>query len=78
MALVITCGGGPHGKVIGFSYWRDPGAVNEYMKTGDSGRLVAFVSTICFSVFAFVFAPELLVNIGGEMMNPRRNLPQVG
>ncbi|KAF4987391.1 hypothetical protein FDECE_15451 [Fusarium decemcellulare] len=78
MALVITCGGGPSGKVIGFSYWNDPGAVNEYLKTGDSGRLVAFVSTLCFSVFAFVFAPELLVITGGEMQNPRRNLPLAG
>ncbi|KAM0549220.1 hypothetical protein ACHAPJ_009530 [Fusarium lateritium] len=78
MALVITCGGGPQGKVIGFSYWRDPGAVNEYIQTGDSGRLIAFVSTITFSAFAFVFAPELLVITGGEMQNPRRNLPLAG
>ncbi|UPK95644.1 hypothetical protein LCI18_006579 [Fusarium solani-melongenae] len=78
MALVITCGGGPNGKTIGFAYWNDPGAVNEYIKTGESGRLIAFVSTMCFSVFAFVFAPELLVITGGEMQNPRRNLPLAG
>ena len=75
MALVITCGGGPSGKAIGFSYWKDPGAVNHYIVEGPTGVLVSFFATWCFSVFAFVFAPELLVITGGEMQNPRRNLP---
>ncbi|KAI9172853.1 proline-specific permease [Paramyrothecium foliicola] len=78
MALAITCGGGPNGKAIGFAYWKDPGAVNEYLVSGSSGVLVAFIATWCFSVFAFVFSPELLVITGGEMQNPRRNLPLAG
>jgi amino acid transporter len=24
--IVIDCGGGPKGEVIGFKYWRDPGS----------------------------------------------------
>lgn len=78
MALVLMCGGGPDGEAYGFRYWRNPGPVNEYLVTGGSGRLVGFISTITFSVFAFAFAPELLVVTGGEMESPRRNLPKAG
>lgn len=78
MSLVITSGGGPSGKAIGFSYWNDPGAVNQYLVEGSSGYLAAFVGTLCFSVFAFVFSPELLIITGGEMQNPRHNLPIAG
>ncbi|KAH7341187.1 proline-specific permease [Pyrenochaeta sp. MPI-SDFR-AT-0127] len=77
-ALVLVCGGGPKGEAYGFRYWRNPGPMNEYIITGASGRLVAFVSTLTFSVFAFAFAPELLVVTGGEMESPRRNLPIAG
>ena len=75
MALVITCGGAPKHEVIGFSYWKNPGAVNEYILSGDRGRLVAFIATLRFSVYVFAFSPELLVITAGEMKSPRRNLP---
>lgn len=78
MALVITSGGGPNKQAIGFSYWSNPGAINEYLVDGPSGHLVAFVSCITYSVFAFVFAPELLIITAGEMQNPRKNLPLAG
>lgn len=48
MALVLICGGGPSGEAYGFKYWRNPGPVNEYIVTGASGRLSAFVATITF------------------------------
>ncbi|CAH0055254.1 unnamed protein product [Clonostachys solani] len=78
MALVLVCGGGPKGDALGFRYWTQPGPVNEYLVSGDSGRLVAFISTTTFSVFAFAFAPELLVVTAGEMERPRQNLPRAG
>ncbi|KAJ5087203.1 hypothetical protein N7456_010819 [Penicillium angulare] len=78
MALVLIFGGGPSHELLGFHYWKHPSAVNEYIKIGDSGRLCALISTICFSMFAFAFAPELLVVTGGEMQNPRQNLPKAG
>ncbi|OJJ46806.1 hypothetical protein ASPZODRAFT_66291 [Penicilliopsis zonata CBS 506.65] len=78
MALVITCGGAPDHKAIGFAYWHNPGPVNEYILTGARGRLVAFIATLRYSVFVFAFAPELLVITAGEMQNPRRNLPTAG
>ncbi|KIW59536.1 hypothetical protein PV05_03979 [Exophiala xenobiotica] len=78
MALVLIFGGGPNHQLLGFHYWKHPGAVNEYLVSGSSGRLCAFVGTVTFSVFAFAFAPELLVQTGGEMESPRINLPKAG
>ncbi|OJZ87848.1 hypothetical protein ASPFODRAFT_132498 [Aspergillus luchuensis CBS 106.47] len=78
MALVITCGGGPNHKAIGFAYWHSPGATNEYIVSAASGRLVAFIATLRFSVYIFAFTPELLVITAGEMQNPRQNLPTAG
>ncbi|KAJ0108319.1 hypothetical protein J7T55_005296 [Diaporthe amygdali] len=77
-ALVIVCGGGPNAQALGFRYWHDPGPVKEYLVSGGSGKLCAFIGTWVFSVFAFAFAPELIVVTGGEMQSPRRNLPSAG
>lgn len=78
LTVVLFFGGGPSHEPLWFTNWGKPGPVNEYMVSGDAGRLCAFVSTVCFSVFAFAFAPELLVQTGGEMQNPRVNLPIAG
>ena len=78
MAVVLIFGGGPTHELLGFHYWKHPGLANEYVVSGGSGRLAAFVGTITFSIFAFAFAPELLVVTGGEMESPRRNLPIAG
>ncbi|KAF2179684.1 amino acid transporter, partial [Zopfia rhizophila CBS 207.26] len=78
MAVVIILGGAPSHDRLGFRYWKDPGPVNEYLVSGDAGRFFAFLGTLVFSVFAFAFAPELLVVTGGEMESPRRNLPTAG
>lgn len=78
MAVVLILGGGPTHDRLGFRYWTQPGPVNEYIVTGDSGRLVAFISTLTYSYFAFAFSPELLVVTGGEMESPRYNLPIAG
>ncbi|GKZ70999.1 hypothetical protein AnigIFM50267_006673 [Aspergillus niger] len=78
MALVITCRGAPNHKVIGFAYWHNPGATNEYILSEISGRLVAFIATLRYSVYIFPFTPELLVITAGEMQPPRENLPTAG
>ncbi|KAL8947827.1 MAG: hypothetical protein Q9222_005933 [Ikaeria aurantiellina] len=81
MSFILVCCGGPSGKALSFTYWNNPGPVKEFPVDGVGGgigRLRAFVSTITFSVFAFAFAPELLVVTGGEMQNPRRQLPVSG
>ncbi|KAH8598699.1 proline transporter [Bisporella sp. PMI_857] len=77
LSFIIFWGGGPkQDGILGFHYWRDPGATNEYLRPGATGRFIAFVKVIVMSAFPFTFAPELLVVTGGEMKNPRRNLPK--
>ena len=78
MAIVFVLGGGPNHERLGFHYWKHPGPANEYIVDGASGRLAAFFGTVTFSIFAFAFAPELLIVTGGEMESPRRNLPIAG
>lgn len=76
MSFVLAVGGGPSGEAIGFRAWNNPGAFNEYLTNGASGRFCAFVYAIVFSMFSFVFGPELIVLTSGEMKNPRKNLPR--
>jgi len=64
-----------HG-ILGFHNWKDPGATNTWLRPGATGRFIAFVEVVVLSAFPFTFAPELLVVTGGEMKNPRRNLPK--
>ncbi|KAJ9645144.1 hypothetical protein H2199_003148 [Coniosporium tulheliwenetii] len=75
LSVVLFWGGGPNHDRLGFRYWKNPGAVNTYLETGDLGRFLALLSTLVLSSFPFAFAPELLVVTGGEMRSPRRNLP---
>jgi yeast amino acid transporter len=75
MTVALFFGGGPSGQPLWFNYWSNPGPINEYLVAGNAGRLAAFVGVVCFSIYAFAFAPELLVVTGGEMDSPRRNLP---
>lgn len=47
MALVITCGGGPNHKAIGFEYWRNPGLFVQYLKIpGSLGRFLGFYTVL--------------------------------
>lgn len=75
LSLILMCGGGPSGEVLGFKYWEDPGATKAYIVDGEAGRFTAFLYVLIFSGFAFYFGPELIVFTAGEMRNPRKNLP---
>lgn len=75
LSLILMLGGGPSHDRIGFRYWRDPGAVKEYIVGGAGGRFTAFLWTTVYSGFSFYFGPELIVFSTGEMRNPRKNLP---
>lgn len=75
MSIVLILGGGPSGQRLGFYYWVDPGATKEYIIPGPGGRFTAFLYGWVFSGFSFYFSPELIIITGGEMRNPRKNLP---
>lgn len=76
MAFILAVGGGPGGTPIGFRYWNSPGAFNEYLVSGAGGRFCGFLYALVFSMFSFVFSPELIVLTSGEMVSPRKNLPR--
>jgi amino acid transporter len=75
LMLIIACGGGPSGDVIGFRYWNDPGPMNEYLKTGDLGRFLGFFKVFIQATFAYG-GSEMVVVASGETENPRRNIPK--
>ncbi|KAL9070967.1 MAG: hypothetical protein Q9157_005628 [Trypethelium eluteriae] len=75
VSFVIFLGGGPNHDRLGFRYWHDPGAANTYLASGNTGRFIALLYTWALAAFPFTFAPELVVVTGGEMENPRHNLP---
>ncbi|KAE8155023.1 amino acid permease/ SLC12A domain-containing protein [Aspergillus avenaceus] len=75
VCFVIMLGGGPSHDRLGFRYWNDPGATNTYIAHGSGGRFTAFLYVWVWSGFSFFFGPELMVFAGGEMRNPRKNLP---
>ncbi|CAI7597104.1 unnamed protein product [Penicillium bialowiezense] len=60
--------GGPDGHTPwGFKYWKQPGAMNEYIIRGTPGRVLGFFHCLLDSSIAFTFAPEL---IGHQVETP--------
>ena len=77
LSFILFWGGGPDHTRLGFHYWKDPGATNTQIRTGDVGRLIAAVMTIIGSALPFTFTPEMVVITSGELQAPRRNLPKM-
>ncbi|PGH33416.1 AAT family amino acid transporter [[Emmonsia] crescens] len=76
LSFILFWGGGPNRQRLGFHFWKDPGAANEYILEGNVGRFIALLQTIVLGAFAFLFAPELIVTTAGEMESPRHNIPR--
>ncbi|OJJ07634.1 hypothetical protein ASPVEDRAFT_142333 [Aspergillus versicolor CBS 583.65] len=75
LSFILFWGGGPkQDGILGFHYWKDPGAIHTYLADGDTGRFVAFVQTLVLSAFPYTFSPELLIATSGEMRNPQKDL----
>jgi amino acid transporter len=77
LSFILFWGGGPSRDRLGFRYWQHPGPVKTMVVEGDSGRLVAFISTLLSSVLPFSFSAEMVVVTAGEVRSPRRNLPRI-
>lgn len=76
MALVITCGGGPDHKSIGFRYWKDPGPFVQYLDyPGATGRFMGFWTTFNNAVYAYSGIQNISI-AASETQNPRRNIPK--
>ncbi|KAK6193932.1 hypothetical protein LQW54_011966 [Pestalotiopsis sp. IQ-011] len=78
LGIVLMCGGGPSHDAVGFRYWYpdSPGAINEYMTTGATGRFLAYWAAFIKAGFAFITSPELIAVAAGETVAPRRNIPK--
>ncbi len=76
LGIVLFFGGGPNHDRLGFRYWNDPGAFNEYMTGGTTGRFLAYWHALVKAGFAFITSPELIAIAAGETVDPRRNIPK--
>ncbi|SPJ91011.1 related to general amino acid permease [Fusarium torulosum] len=77
MSLVIICGGGPNGDVIGFKYWKNPGPfAQEYLGfTGSLGRFLGFYTVFANALYAYSGIENISL-AAAETKNARRVIPQ--
>ncbi|KAL9574053.1 hypothetical protein ACKAV7_001829 [Fusarium commune] len=71
--FVISVGGQPSGKKIGFSYWNYPGAFGEYLLKGPKGHLLGFWAAIVQSTFAYT-GTEVVGVAFGEAPDPKKTI----
>lgn len=72
--ICIAAGVGDEG-VLGFKYWREPGAFNEYLVPGEVGQFVGFWAVLIQASVSYQGAE--LVGVGaGEARDPRKTVPQ--
>ena len=74
-AFIVDLGGGPTHDRLGFRYWHHPGAMNEYVSTGATGRFLGFFSVLVNAAFAYG-GVEMVAVAAGEAENPRQNIPK--
>ncbi|GFP59569.1 probable proline-specific permease put4 [Trichoderma asperellum] len=75
LSLVIDLGGGPTHDRLGFRYWHNPGAMVEYIASGDTGRFLGLFNAIVNAGFAFA-GIEMVAVAAGETENPRYKIPK--
>lgn len=72
--LVIDLGGGPNHERLGFRYWINPGAFNQYIETGSAGGFLAFWKVMLTSAFSYGNIQVVAIS-GSETRNPRKHIP---
>jgi amino acid transporter len=72
--LVVDLGGAPNHERIGFRYWDDPGAFNEYIDTGSAGRFLAIWQVLLTAAFSYGNIQVVAIS-GTETKNPRKIIP---
>ncbi|KAJ5570815.1 Amino acid/polyamine transporter I, partial [Penicillium sp. DV-2018c] len=73
--FIVMLGGNPLGDRFGFRYWNNPGAFNEYYKTGDTGKFLGVLAAVITASFT-IAGPDYVSMAAGEAMNPRKVLPR--
>ena len=72
--IVISAGGGPNHKTVGFQYWREE-AFLEYLRPGSTGRFLGWWACVVQSVFAYAGC-ECIGVIFGEAPDPKKTVPK--
>ena len=76
LGIVLDLGGGPTHDRIGFRYWKNPGPFNQFDRIGGSkGQFLAWWAVMTQAAFSYV-GTEVVAIAGGEVRNPRRNIPK--
>lgn len=73
--IVVDLGGGPDHDRLGFRYWKNPGAFNTFLVDGNTGRFLAFWSTLVSAAFSYNNI-QVVSLAGAETINPRKIIPQ--
>uniref|UniRef100_A0A060T9M7 ARAD1B00352p n=1 Tax=Blastobotrys adeninivorans TaxID=409370 RepID=A0A060T9M7_BLAAD len=76
LGVVLFFGGGPNHDRLGFRYWKNGQAFQEYLVPGAAGRFCGVWNAIVRAGFSFITSPELICLSGGESEAPRRNIPK--
>lgn len=72
-SIVITSGGGPDHRPIGFQYWRDPGPFVEYITTGSLGKFAGFWKALNGCVYSYG-GLQSVPSLAAEVQYPRRTI----
>ena len=76
VSIVITAGGGPNHKTIGFRYWHNPGPFTDYDGIkGPTGHFLGFLSSFVNASFTFI-GVETVVISAAESVDPHRAIPK--
>ncbi|RYC92626.1 putative proline-specific permease put4 [Fusarium oxysporum f. sp. narcissi] len=75
MTFIVMLGGNPQSRRLGFTYWKNPGPMKEYLAEGDLGRFLGFFTTLINAAFSFG-GVEMVAVAAGEAENPRKNIPK--
>lgn len=75
LALIIDLGGVSGQHRLGFQYWRNPGAMNTYVASGNTGRFLGLWAVLVNAAFAYG-GVETVAVAAGEAENPRYNIPK--
>ncbi|KAH8648688.1 amino acid permease [Xylariales sp. PMI_506] len=76
MAIVIAAGGAPNHTATGFSYWRDPGPMVQYLGIpGPLGRFLGFWTTFSGAIYAYSGIEGITI-AAAETRAPRTAIPR--
>lgn len=76
VSIVITSGGAPNHKTIGFRYWNNPGPwVNYNGIAGSTGHFLGFLASFVNAAFSFI-GVEVVVITAAESINPHVAIPK--